>query len=281
MTIAAQIIDGKHIARAMRDGLRGRVAALVARGITPRLDVILVGDNPASLIYVDNKQRAAADVGIACTIHRFAADTRQSDIERAIDALNIPSVHGILLQLPLPPHLDAAALLNRIAPERDVDGLNLLNVGRRTVGLPSLLPCTPMGCMRLIESVRRDIAGLHAVVVGRSDLVGKPMAQLLLRANCTVTQTHAATRDLPAVCRMADILVVAAGSPQLVKGTWVKPGAIVIDVGINRVDGKIVGDVDFDAAARVAHAITPVPGGVGPMTIASLLENSVGVAEKI
>jgi methylenetetrahydrofolate dehydrogenase (NADP+)/methenyltetrahydrofolate cyclohydrolase len=278
--MTARIIDGKAMARDIRNGLKGRVAALLARGITPRLEVVLVGDNPGSLIYVDNKQRAAADTGIACTIHRFDKNTSQTDVARAIDALNNPLVHGILLQLPLPPHLDATALLNRIAPERDVDGLNLLNVGRRTVGLPSLLPCTPMGCMRLIESALPDMAGKHAVVIGRSDLVGKPMAQLLLRADCTVTQAHAATRNLPDLCRSADILVAAAGHANLVKDTWVKPGAVIIDVGINRVDGKIVGDVDFDMVSRVAGAITPVPGGVGPMTIASLLDNIVTVAEK-
>ncbi len=278
---AARIIDGRKIALELRAGLKARVQKLRDRGVIPRLEVILVGTNPASLIYVENKQRAAEETGIQCTIHRFLETAKESDILAAIDALNVPEVHGILLQLPVPKHLDAVKLLNRIAPERDVDGLTAANVGRRAANLPSLLPCTPKGCLKLIKSVQPDLAGLNALVVGRSDLVGKPMAQLLQREDCTLAQAHLLTRDLPALCKWADILVVAIGDPQFIQGEWIKPGAIVIDVGINRVGDKIVGDVHFESAAQIASAITPVPGGVGPMTIACLLENTVEAAEKI
>jgi methylenetetrahydrofolate dehydrogenase (NADP+)/methenyltetrahydrofolate cyclohydrolase len=277
---SAVIIDGKKIAKELREGLRARVAALKSRSIVPRLEVILVGNNPASLIYVENKQRAAQQAGILCTIHRFPETARENEILSKIGALNIPEVHGILLQLPLPKTLDTVKLLNAVAPERDVDGLTAENVGRRAANLPGHLPCTPKGCLKLIKSVQPEMAGLNALVVGRSDLVGKPMAQLLQREDCTLAQAHLLTRDLPALCKWADILVVAIGDPKFIKGEWLKPGAIVIDVGINRVDDKIVGDVDFASASKVARAITPVPGGVGPMTIACLLENTVEAAER-
>ena len=276
----AAIIDGKAIARRLRDSLRLRAEALRAQKIVPRLDVILIGEHAPSVIYVRNKQRAAESIGVSCTIHRFDESVSQEQVLSLIDTLNRERTHGILLQLPLPGHLDALALLNAIAPERDVDGLNLINVGRRTIHLPGLLPCTPKGCITLIKSVQPDMTGLHAVVVGRSDLVGKPMAQLLLRENCTVTQAHAMTRDLPELCRQADILVVAIGQPRFIKGEWIKKDAIVIDVGINRLDDGLCGDVDFESAKVNARAITPVPGGVGPMTIATLLENTIEAAEK-
>jgi methylenetetrahydrofolate dehydrogenase (NADP+)/methenyltetrahydrofolate cyclohydrolase len=276
----ATIIDGKKIAQELREEVHARVEKLRSRNITPRLEVILVGDNPASLIYVENKQRAAREAGIVCTIHRFPETAAEAEILKKIESLNVPDVHGILLQLPVPKQINAVTLLNRIAPERDVDGLTYKNVGLRAANLPSLLPCTPKGCLKLIKSVQPDLAGLNALVVGRSDLVGKPMAQLLQREDCTLAQAHLLTRGLPALCQWADILVVAIGDPQFIKGEWIKPGAIVIDVGINRVNGKIVGDVDFASASKVAKAITPVPGGVGPMTIACLLENTVEAAEK-
>lgn len=275
------IIDGKKIAADIRQGLQTRTQALRAKGITPRLDVIVIGDHAPSQIYVRNKQRAAQQVGIETNIHALPSDASEYQVISLIDSLNAAKTHGILLQLPVPAHLNALRLLDEIHFSRDVDGLNLLNVGRRTLGLPGLVACTPKGCLSLIKSVQQDLTGLHAVVVGRSDLVGKPMAQLLLRENCTVTQTHIHTKNLPDLCRMADILVVAIGNPEFIKGDWIKPGAIVIDVGINRMDDKIVGDVDFENAKTRARAITPVPGGVGPMTIASLLENTLEVAENL
>jgi len=273
MTHNAQIIDGKAIAADIRQKLKAR-----AQKIKARLDVILIGDHTPSVIYVNNKQKAAQEVGIECTIHRLSENVAESDVIALIEKLN-KETHGILLQLPVPKHLDSLRLLNAVDHRRDVDGLNLTNVGLRTMGLPSLLPCTPKGCITLIKSVQQNLSGLHAVVVGRSNLVGKPMAQLLLREDCTVTQAHIFTKNLLEICRSADILVVAIGDPQFIKGDWIKPGAIVIDVGINRVDGKIVGDVDFASASKTARAITPVPGGVGPMTIASLLENTLDAAE--
>ena len=275
----ATIIDGKTIARDLRLDLRGRVDALKAKGIQPQLDVILIGEHAPSMIYVANKQRAAEETGIAGTIHRLPEDVAEENVAALIHQLNDAKSHGILLQLPVPPQLNALYLLDQIHYSRDVDGLNVANVGRRTLGLPCLLPCTPKGCLTLIKSVQPILTGLNALVIGRSDLVGKPMTQLLLRENCTVTQAHIHTRNLPDLCRMADIIVVAIGSPKFIQGDWIKPGAIVIDVGINRVDGKIVGDVDFDSVSKQAGYLTPVPGGVGPMTIASLLENTLEVAE--
>lgn len=274
------IIDGKAIARSLRETLKTRADDVRAKGVIPRLDVILIGDHAPSVIYVQSKRRAAAEVGIDATIHHLAADTPQTEVLVLIAQLNADKTHGILLQLPVPDHLDSRVLLDAIAPERDVDGLNIVNVGRRTLGLEGVLPCTPKGCITLLKSVQEDLGGLHAVVVGRSDLVGKPMAQLLLRENCTVTTAHSRTPNLPDICRQADILVAAIGKPMAIKGDWIKKGAIVIDVGINRVDGRVAGDVEFDAAMAHVRAITPVPGGVGPMTIATLLENTLMAAEK-
>jgi methylenetetrahydrofolate dehydrogenase (NADP+) / methenyltetrahydrofolate cyclohydrolase len=277
--VASQIIiDGKSIAQTIRTGLTSRAQDLKAKGIQPKLDVILIGEHPASIIYVQNKKKAATEVGIECIVHRLPQDVTQDNVIALIQKLN-NETHGILLQLPVPAHLDKFTLLNAIDYRVDVDGLGLMNVGRRTMEMDCLLPCTPKGCMTLIKSIQQDLAGLHAVVVGRSNLVGLPMAQLLLKENCTVTQAHIYTKDLPDLCRNADILVVAIGDAQFIKGDWIKPNAIVIDVGINRIDGKIVGDVDFESAKKYARAITPVPGGVGPMTIASLLENTLEVAE--
>lgn len=274
----ATLIDGRAIAAQQNAETALKAAAFTqAHGFQPGLAVILVGDHAPSEIYVSMKSKAAAKAGINAVIHRFDADVGEVLLEQTIQELNNdPRVQGILLQLPLPGNLPTQRLLNAITPSKDVDGLTMLNAGRRGMGLPCHLPCTPKGALRLIKSVRSDLSGAHAVVIGRSDLVGKPMAQLLLAENCTVTQAHSRTVDLPSVCRQADILVAAVGQVELVKADWVKPGAIVIDVGINRLDdGTLKGDVDYTAVEKIASAITPVPGGVGPMTVACLLENCV------
>ena len=272
--MAAKLIDGKAIAAQLREELKGAISGLES---PPGLAVILVGDNPASHVYVKNKIKACADVGIKSFESRLPAKATQAEVAAEIKAFNNnPQVHGILLQLPVPDHLDSGALIQMIDPRKDVDGLTTENIGRLVAGLDGMVPCTPQGSLMLIQSVQKDLAGLHAVVIGRSLLFGKPMGQLLLAENCTVTQAHSKTRDLAALCRQADILVAAVGKPAMVRGDWIKPGAIVIDVGINRLaDGKLSGDVDFAAASKVARAITPVPGGVGPMTIACLLRNTV------
>ncbi len=250
----------------------------------PGLAVILVGDDPASHVYVGNKIKACIEVGIRNFEHKMDANTSSSKIRDTIRQLNgDPNVHGILMQLPLPAQLSEEEddLVQMIAPEKDVDGLTISNVGKLVAGLPGMVPCTPQGSLRLIKSVAKDLTGMNAVVIGRSLLFGKPMAQLLLAENCTVTHAHSKTKNLDEICRRADILVAAVGRPAMVKGDWIKPGAIVIDVGINRLDtGKLVGDVDYNAALNVAGAITPVPGGVGPMTIACLLLNTLKAAEK-
>ena len=273
-----QILDGKIAAAAVRT----QVAVEVGRLPTPPgLAVILVGNDPASAVYVRNKIRACEQTGIRSVERRLPADATQGAVADTIAALNAdPGVHGILLQLPLPAHLDAAPLIQSIAPDKDVDGLTHINIGRLLAGDPTaLVPCTPQGALHLIRAAQPDIAGAHAVVIGRSLLFGKPMGQLLLAQNCTVTQAHSRTRDLPALCRQADILIAAVGRAEMVRGDWVKPGAVVIDVGINRgADGKLTGDVAFAQAAQVASAITPVPGGVGPMTIAFLLRNTLRAA---
>lgn len=271
----ALIIDGKKIAADLRADIARQVSAMSKK---PGLAVILVGDDPASHVYVGNKVKACKEVGIESYEHRMAADATQRDVRHVIKNLNAnPDVHGILLQLPLPDHLDADALIQSIAPEKDVDGLTYINQGKLVAGdKTGLVPCTPQGSLKLIQSVRSDLTGMNAVVIGRSLLFGKPMGQLLLSANCTVTMAHSKTQDLPSVCKQADILVAAVGRAKMVKGNWIKPGAIVIDVGINRLDtGKLVGDVDYDEAVKVAGAITPVPGGVGPMTIACLMANTL------
>jgi methylenetetrahydrofolate dehydrogenase (NADP+)/methenyltetrahydrofolate cyclohydrolase len=278
----ATIIDGRKIAADLRRRIAGDVSELKKSGTKPGLAVILVGDDPASHVYVGNKVKACGEVGIESYEHRMPATATQQEVRHVIKNLNVNSaVHGILLQLPLPGHLDSDSLIQSIAPEKDVDGLTFVNAGKLVAGDESgMVPCTPQGSLRLIQSVKKDLAGLSAVVIGRSLLFGKPMAQLLLAANCTVTTAHSKTKNLADVCRQADILVAAVGRAKMVKGDWVKQGAIVIDVGINRLDtGKLAGDVDFDEAVNVAGAITPVPGGVGPMTIACLMQNTLKAAK--
>lgn len=276
------IIDGKKIAAELRADIAKQVADLKKKGVQPGLTVILVGDDPASHVYVRNKIKACEEVGIISHEHRMAADSTQQEVRHVIKNLNAnPNVHGILLQLPLPTHMDSDSLIQIIDPKKDVDGLTFINQGKLVAGdQTGLVPCTPQGSLQLIKSVKKDLTGLNAVVIGRSLLFGKPMAQLLLAENCTVTTAHSKTKNLADVCKQADILVAAVGRAKMVKGDWIKQGAIVIDVGINRADdGKLYGDVDYDEAAKVAQAITPVPGGVGPMTIACLLENTVKAAK--
>jgi methylenetetrahydrofolate dehydrogenase (NADP+)/methenyltetrahydrofolate cyclohydrolase len=285
MSTSTTIIDGKAIAANLRKRIAAEVETLKKSGKKPGLAVILVGDDPASHVYVGNKVKACQEVGIESYEHRMPEDASESDIRHVIKNLNANAdVHGILLQLPLPAHLSSVqeSLVQTIAPEKDVDGLTTVNAGKLFLGMDDgLVPCTPQGSLLLIKSVKNNLAGLNAVVIGRSNLFGKPMAQLLLAENCTVTTAHSKTQDLAAVCRNADILVAAVGRPKMVKGDWIKPGAVVIDVGINRLDtGKLCGDVDYDEAARVAGSITPVPGGVGPMTIACLLQNTLKSASK-
>jgi len=277
--MSTQIIDGKAIAKSLREDLTAEVAAM---DVTPGLAVILVGDDPASHVYVRNKIKACEAVGIKSFESRLPAKATEAEVIAEIEAFNDnAAVHGILVQLPLPYPLDGDALIQHIAPAKDVDGLTFLNQGKLVAGDASgLVPCTPQGSMMLIKSVREDLSGLNAVVIGRSLLFGKPMAQLLLAENCTVTTAHSRTQNLESVCRNADILVAAVGREEMVKADWIKEGAIVIDVGINRgEDGKLRGDVDFAGAQGVAGAITPVPGGVGPMTIACLLKNTVEAAK--
>ena len=278
----AKLIDGKAVAAEIREGLKKRCKQLSARGIVPGLAVILVGDDPASKVYVRNKERACASVGIHTETFRYSAETEMNELKARIDALNADDAFdGILLQLPLPDGLNADELLERIDPAKDVDGFHPLNFGKLALGLGGKTPCTPAGCMELLRRSGTEISGREAVVIGRSRLVGKPMALLLQAADATVTMCHSRTRDLAAYTRRADILIVAAGRPGLVTGEMIKPGAAVIDVGINRgQDGMLCGDVDFASAEPVAGAITPVPGGVGPMTIAMLLKATVDAANE-
>jgi methylenetetrahydrofolate dehydrogenase (NADP+)/methenyltetrahydrofolate cyclohydrolase len=279
----ARVIDGRAVAARVRAEVAEEVKAFRAEhGRAPGLATVLVGDDPASAIYVNSKHKASAEVGIESFRHDLPASATRDEVLALVDQLNAdPAVSGILCQLPLPDQLDPDEVTNRIVAEKDVDGLTIANAGRLALGMPGLRSCTPVGVMLLLEDVGAEIEGAHAVVVGRSNLFGKPMAQLLLGANATVTICHSRTRDLAGVCRTADILVAAVGRPEMVKGDWVQPGAIVIDVGLNRTDDGIVGDVDFDAAAEVASAITPVPGGVGPMTVACLLRNTVAAARAV
>lgn len=284
----AALIDGKAFAAGLRDRIGTAIADLKAKhGTVPGLAVVLVGEDPASQVYVRNKGKQTIESGMASFEHKLDASTSQESLLKLIADLNAdPAVDGILVQLPLPDHIDAQAVLDTIAPEKDVDGFHVVNAGRLATGGDALVPCTPLGCLLLLRDQLGDLTGKHAVIVGRSNIVGKPMAALLLRESCTVTVTHSRTKDLPAECRRADILVAAVGRPEMVKGDWVKPGATVIDVGINRIDApekgegktRLVGDVDFASASEVAGAITPVPGGVGPMTIACLLRNTVEAA---
>ena len=278
--MTAQIIDGKSIALAVRQGLEPRVEALKAKGVTPGLTVVVVGDDPASAIYVRNKERASQKLGMNGTVLRMPGETTQEELLTVVRKLNADdSIHGILVQLPLPKHIDEHAILREIDPDKDVDGFHAMNAGRLLNGEKGFVACTPKGVMRLLETTGVDLNGKNAVVVGRSNIVGKPMALLLLQKNCTVTIAHSRTRNLADVTRSADILVVAVGRAGMITGDMIKPGAIVMDVGINRVDGKVVGDVDFESAKEVASYITPVPGGVGAMTIAMLMENVVEAAE--
>ena len=278
--MTAQIIDGKSIALSVRQGLEPRVEALKAKGVTPGLTVVVVGDDPASAIYVRNKERASQKLGMNGTVLRMPGETTQEELLTVVRKLNADdSIHGILVQLPLPAHIDEHAILREIDPDKDVDGFHAMNAGRLLNGEKGFVACTPKGVMRLLETTGVDLNGKNAVVVGRSNIVGKPMALLLLQKNCTVTIAHSRTRNLADVTRSADILVVAVGRAGMITGDMIKPGAIVMDVGINRVDGKVVGDVDFESAKEVASYITPVPGGVGAMTIAMLMENAVEAAE--
>jgi len=281
--MTAELIDGKAFAAALRTRIATAVAAMKAdHGITPGLAVVLVGEDPASSVYVRNKGRATVEVGMESFQHRLAADASQDELLALIARLNgDPAVNGILVQLPLPGQMDEAAVINAIAPEKDVDGFTVLNAGRLAVGQKAMVPCTPLGCLILLRDRLGSLAGKDALVIGRSNIVGKPMAQLLLADSATVTVAHSRTRDLPDLCRRADIVVAAVGRPRFVQGDWIKPGATVIDVGINRTEAGLVGDVDFDAARQVAGAITPVPGGVGPMTIACLLANTLTATARV
>jgi methylenetetrahydrofolate dehydrogenase (NADP+)/methenyltetrahydrofolate cyclohydrolase len=275
------LIDGKAIAQQVRDEVRVEVAAWVADGHDPPgLATVLVGDDPASAIYVSGKQKASAEAGIRGFDHRLAHDAAHEEVRALLDELNAnPAINGILLQLPTPPQVDGAALAAQIDPAKDVDGLTPISTGLLVKGLPGLRPCTPSGVMELLRRHDVSLEGAEAVVVGRSDLVGKPISAMLLAANATVTTCHSRTRDLAEVCRRADVLIAAVGVPELVKGDWVKEGAVVIDVGVNRTDAGLRGDVEFESASARASLITPVPGGVGPMTIAMLLRNTLEAAK--
>jgi methylenetetrahydrofolate dehydrogenase (NADP+)/methenyltetrahydrofolate cyclohydrolase len=277
----AQLIDGKAISAQVRAEVAADVAAWTAQtGRIPGLATVLVGDDPASAVYVGNKIKACEEAGIRSIHHHLPVDAAHADVEQVLAALAVdPEVSGILLQLPTPPHVDGPLLTEQIPAIKDVDGLTPLSAGLLAKGRPGLRPCTPSGCMELLRRHDVQLQGAEAVVVGRSDLVGKPIAQLLLQAHATVTICHSRTRDLPEVCRRADVLIAAVGRAQMVPGDWIKPGAAVIDVGINRTDDGLVGDVDFDSARDVAGLITPVPGGVGPMTIAMLLRNTLSAAQ--
>ncbi len=286
--MSANIIDGREFALKLRARVAKQVTELKAdHGLMPGLAVVLAGDDPASQVYVRNKNVATREAGMKSEEIRLADDVSQADVLEIVERLNAdPSIHGILVQLPLPSQVDEAAIIDAIDPAKDVDGFHVINTGRQAVGLDAMVPCTPTGCIMMLKDRLGDLSGLNAVVVGRSNIVGKPMASLLLGENCTVTIAHSRTKDLPAICRSADILVAAVGRPEMIKGDWVKPGATVIDVGVNRIaldTGKtrLVGDVCFSEAVEVAGAITPVPGGVGPMTIACLLANTVTAACRI
>lgn len=293
--MSAKIIDGKAVAKSVRDDVAAGVAALEKEhGVVPGLAVVLVGEDPASQVYVRNKGVATREAGMRSIEHKLPAETSQDEVIALVRRLNgDDAVDGILVQLPLPDHIDANAVINEIDPDKDVDGLTEVNAGRLVLGKDALVPCTPQGSILLIKTVMEDMSGANAVVLGRSILVGKPLASLLLAEHCTVTTAHSRTRGVEEVCRQADILCAAVGRPEIVKGDWIKPGAVVIDIGINRVEApekgpdkngngktRLVGDVDYEAASAVAGAITPVPGGVGPMTIACLLKNTLTAARR-
>jgi len=277
----ATIIDGNALSAQLRADVMRRAQALKARGITPGLAVVLVGENPASQVYVRNKVKACADAGLHSVLERYEADMTEAALLARIDALNQdPSIHGILVQLPVPKHIDANKVIEAIAPEKDVDGFHIASAGALMVGQPGFWPCTPYGCMKMLESIGYDLRGKHAVVIGRSNIVGKPMAMMLLQKSATVTICHSATKDLKAMTLQADVIVAAVGKRNVLTADMVKPGAVVLDVGMNRTDeGKLCGDVDYAGVAQVAGYITPVPGGVGPMTITMLLVNTLESAE--
>lgn len=286
--MTAMLIDGNKVAADLRGGVTKAADRLVAlRGVSPGLAVVVVGENPASEVYVANKKRMVAQTGMRSCDHRMCGDAQEDDLLALIGRLNAdPAIHGILIQLPLPPQIHPAKVIEAVDPQKDVDGFHPTNIGRLAVGLPAFAPCTPLGCVRLAQLVHPSLAGLDAVIIGRSNIVGKPLSHLLTAADATVTVAHSRTRDIAARCRHADLLVSATGRPGLVRGDWIKPGATVIDVGINRVvdsegRSRIVGDIAFDEAVEVAGAITPVPGGVGPMTIACLLANTVTAAYRL
>jgi len=285
------IIDGKAIAAALRAEVAKQVVSFTGQtGVPPGLAVVLVGEDPASQVYVRNKENQTKEAGMNSITHRLPASTSEDDLLALVRELNgDAAVHGILVQFPVPDHISQQRVIDTISPDKDVDGLHPINSGRLSSGLAGLVPCTPLGCILLTKSVHDDLTGLDAVVIGRSNLVGKPVAQLLLNENCTVTIAHSRSRDLAAIVKRADLVVAAVGRAQMVKGDWIKPGATVIDVGMNRIDApergpgktRLVGDVDFEPAAEVAGAITPVPGGVGPMTIACLLQNTLAAARAL
>jgi methylenetetrahydrofolate dehydrogenase (NADP+) / methenyltetrahydrofolate cyclohydrolase len=280
--MSAQLIDGNALAKRIRADVSGRTEALRARGVQPMLAIILVGEDPASQVYTKHKVNDSQQTGLAATLERFPADLKEADLLARIDALNRdPSVHGILVQLPLPKHLDTHKVIESISPAKDVDGFHVANAGALLVGQPGFWPCTPYGCMKMLESIGYDLRGKNAVVIGRSNIVGKPMALMLLQKNTTVTVCHSATVDLQSHTLRADVIVAAVGKRNMVTADMIKPGAVVIDVGMNRDDeGKLCGDVDFAGVSQVAGWITPVPGGVGPMTRAMLLVNTLAAAER-
>ncbi|MBX9959011.1 MAG: bifunctional methylenetetrahydrofolate dehydrogenase/methenyltetrahydrofolate cyclohydrolase FolD [Burkholderiaceae bacterium] len=280
--MTAQLIDGNALSKQLRGDVAKRAAALKARGITPGLAVVLVGDNPASQVYVRNKVKACEDSGLHSVLEKYEASMTEAQLLARIEALNNdPSIHGILVQLPLPAHIDAHKVIESISPAKDVDGFHVASAGALMVGQPGFWPCTPYGCMKMLESIGYELKGKHAVVIGRSNIVGKPMALMLLQQNATVTICHSATRDLKAMTLQADVIVAAVGKRNVLTADMVQPGAVVIDVGMNRNDeGKLCGDVDFEGVKQVAGWITPVPGGVGPMTITMLLVNTLEAAER-
>ncbi|RUR65770.1 bifunctional methylenetetrahydrofolate dehydrogenase/methenyltetrahydrofolate cyclohydrolase FolD [Variovorax guangxiensis] len=280
--MTAQLIDGNALAKTIRAEVSGRTAALKARGVNPALSIILVGEDPASQVYTKHKVNDSAQTGLDATLETYPADMSEADLLARIRTLNDdPKVHGILVQLPLPRHMDSQKVIETISPAKDVDGFHVASAGALMTGAPGFWPCTPHGCMKMLESIGYDLRGKHAVVIGRSNIVGKPMAMMLLAKSATVTICHSATKDLGAITRQADVIVAAVGKLDLLTADMVKPGAVVIDVGMNRrPDGKLAGDVDFDGVKEVAGWITPVPGGVGPMTRAMLLVNTLEAAER-
>lgn len=286
--MTAERIDGRQFATEIREKVANQVTWLKSEhGLTPGLAVVLVGEDPASQVYVRNKHAATNEAGMKSEEIKLPESASQEEVLEVVQRLNAdPTIHGILVQLPLPKQIDETAVIDAIDPAKDVDGFHVINTGRQAVGLPAMIPCTPFGCITLLKERLGDLSGLNAVVVGRSNIVGKPMASLLLAENCTVTIAHSRTKDLPGICRNADILVAAVGRPEMIRGDWIKPGATVIDVGINRIEAengktKLVGDVSYDEAMEVAAAVTPVPGGVGPMTIAFLLASTITAATRI